>query len=77
MRKASGRYKSLAHQRLFTVDRQGNDRGIQYRTGIYFTETQQLRKIRPVFPGHYTAGSYHRQSRISPLLTSSKRWLLI
>jgi len=60
-----------------SVNQQGHDVGLQYRTGIYFTETQQLRKIRPVFPGHYTAGSYHRQSRISPLLTSSKRWLLI
>jgi methionine-S-sulfoxide reductase len=32
-----------------SVNRQGNDRGIQYRTGIYFTEMQQLREIRPVF----------------------------
>lgn len=32
-----------------SVNRQGNDRGIQYRTGIYFTEMQLLREIRPVF----------------------------
>ena len=32
-----------------SVNRQGNDRGIQYRTGIYFTETGQLREIRPVY----------------------------
>ena len=32
-----------------SVNRQGNDRGIQYRTGIYFTEMAQLREIRPVY----------------------------
>ena len=32
-----------------SVNRQGNDRGIQYRTGIYFTEMEQFREIRPVF----------------------------
>ena len=30
-----------------SVNRQGNDCGIQYRTGIYFTERAQLRGIRP------------------------------
>ena len=30
-----------------SVNRQGNDCGIQYRTGIYFTERAQLREIRP------------------------------
>lgn len=32
-----------------SVNRQGNDVGIQYRTGVYFTEMGQLREIRPVF----------------------------
>lgn len=32
-----------------SVNRQGNDCGIQYRTGIYFTERAQLREIRPVY----------------------------
>ena len=32
-----------------SVNRQGNDRGIQYRTGIYFIEMAQLREIRPVY----------------------------
>lgn len=32
-----------------SVNRQGNDRGIQYRTGIYYTEASQLREIRPVY----------------------------
>ena len=32
-----------------SVNRQGNDCGIQYRTGIYFTERAQLRGIRPHF----------------------------
>ena len=32
-----------------SVNRQGNDRGIQYRTGIYYTETEQLQEIRPVY----------------------------
>lgn len=32
-----------------SVNKQGNDRGIQYRTGIYYTEMAQLREIRPVY----------------------------
>ena len=32
-----------------SVNRQGNDCGIQYRTGIYFTEMAQLLEIRPVY----------------------------
>ena len=32
-----------------SVNRQGNDRGIQYRTGIYFTDAEQLQAIRPVY----------------------------
>ncbi len=32
-----------------SVNRQGHDEGIQYRTGIYYTEAEQLEKIRPVF----------------------------
>lgn len=32
-----------------SVNKQGNDRGIQYRTGIYFTDMAQLREIRPVY----------------------------
>lgn len=31
-----------------TVNRQGNDRGTQYRTGIYYTDPQDLASIRPV-----------------------------
>ena len=32
-----------------SVNRQGNDVGIQYRTGIYYTENAQLPTIRKVF----------------------------
>ena len=32
-----------------SVNRQGNDRGIQYRTGIYYTDSEQLQEIRPVY----------------------------
>ena len=31
-----------------SVNQQGNDRGIQYRTGIYYTEESQLPEIRAV-----------------------------
>ena len=32
-----------------SVNRQGNDRGIQYRTGIYYTEESQLPEIEAVY----------------------------
>ena len=32
-----------------SVIRQGNDRGIQYRTGIYYTEDEQIPEIESVF----------------------------
>ncbi len=32
-----------------SVNRQGNDRGIQYRTGIYYTDESQLPEIREVY----------------------------
>jgi len=32
-----------------SVNRQGNDRGIQYRTGIFYTEDEQLPTIQAVF----------------------------
>ena len=32
-----------------SVNRQGNDAGIQYRTGIYYTEEAQLERIRTVY----------------------------
>ena len=32
-----------------SVNRQGNDRGIQYRTGIYYTEDSQLPEIEEVY----------------------------
>lgn len=32
-----------------SVNRQGNDRGIQYRTGIYYTEEDQLPEIEAVY----------------------------
>ena len=32
-----------------SVNRQGNDRGIQYRTGIYYTEDSQLPEIEAVY----------------------------
>jgi methionine-S-sulfoxide reductase len=32
-----------------SVNRQGNDRGIQYRTGIYYAEKDQLDEIRQVY----------------------------
>jgi methionine-S-sulfoxide reductase len=32
-----------------SVNRQGNDSGVQYRTGIYYTEEDQLDEIRQVY----------------------------
>ena len=32
-----------------SVNQQGHDKGIQYRTGIYYTEEEQLEEIRPVY----------------------------
>ena len=32
-----------------SVNRQGNDRGIQYRTGIYYTDESQLPEIKAVY----------------------------
>ena len=32
-----------------SVNRQGHDEGIQYRTGVYYTDMGQLDEIRPVF----------------------------
>ena len=32
-----------------SVNRQGNDRGIQYRTGIFYSEDTQLDEIKPVY----------------------------
>ena len=32
-----------------SVNRQGNDRGVQYRTGIFYTDDSQLPVIRAVF----------------------------
>ena len=32
-----------------SVDRQGNDVGVQYRTGIYYTDESQLEEIRAVY----------------------------
>ena len=34
-----------------SVNRQGEDRGIQYRTGVYYTEASQLPEIEAVFRG--------------------------
>ena len=32
-----------------SINRQGNDRGIQYRTGIYYTDESQLPEIKTVY----------------------------
>ncbi len=32
-----------------SVNQQGHDKGVQYRTGIYYTEESQLSEIQPVF----------------------------
>ena len=32
-----------------SVNRQGNDRGVQYRTGIYYTESEQVPEIEKVY----------------------------
>ena len=32
-----------------SVNRQGHDQGIQYRTGVYYTDESQLQEIRAVF----------------------------
>ena len=32
-----------------SINRQGNDRGVQYRTGIYYTDESQLPEIKTVY----------------------------
>ena len=43
------------------VNRQGNDRGIQYRTGIYFTDPGQYPELRRPLRNFFSAEAYHQK----------------
>lgn len=50
-----------------SVDRQGNDRGIQYRTGIFYTDEGQLPVIRSVFDREQAKAGAPLQVLVEPL----------
>ena len=51
-----------------SVNRQGNDSGIQYRTGIYYTEDRQLPEIREVWGSEEKKAGAPLAVELSPLL---------
>lgn len=50
-----------------SVNRQGNDRGIQYRTGIYYTDPDQLAEIRPVYQAQEAESGQKLAVELEPL----------
>lgn len=50
-----------------SVNRQGNDRGIQYRTGIYYTDPDQLAEIRPVYQAQESKAGQKLAVELEPL----------
>lgn len=50
-----------------SVNRQGNDRGIQYRTGIYYTDPDQLAEIRPVYQAKEAESGQKLAVELEPL----------
>lgn len=50
-----------------SVNRQGNDRGTQYRTGIYYTSPQQLSQIEPVIASLERRLDRHVAIEIKPI----------
>ena len=51
-----------------SVNKQGEDRGIQYRTGIYYTEAGQLAEIRKVWQAEELKAGAPLAVELSPLL---------
>ncbi len=50
-----------------SVNRQGNDKGIQYRTGIYYTDEDQLPEIRAVWAGQEEKAGTKLAVELAPL----------
>ncbi len=50
-----------------SVNRQGNDRGIQYRTGIYYTSEDQLPEINAVYQAQEEAAGQKLAVEVEPL----------
>ena len=49
------------------VNQQGNDRGIQYRTGIYYTDREQLPLIRSVYDRQQAKAGAPLAVEVAPL----------
>ena len=50
-----------------SVNRQGNDRGIQYRTGIFYSEDTQLDEIKPVYASEESKAGKPLAVKLEPL----------
>ena len=50
-----------------SVNQQGHDRGIQYRTGIYYTEESQLQEIRAVYEAEEEKAGAKLAVEVEPL----------
>ena len=50
-----------------SVNRQGNDRGIQYRTGIFYSEDAQLDEIKPVYEAEQRKAGRPLAVQLEPL----------
>ncbi|MCR4672461.1 MAG: peptide-methionine (S)-S-oxide reductase MsrA [Lachnospiraceae bacterium] len=50
-----------------SVNRQGNDTGVQYRTGIYYTEPEQLGEIREVYAAQEKKAGEKLEVEVLPL----------
>ena len=50
-----------------SVNKQGNDRGIQYRTGIYYTDAAQLPEIQAVYGAHEARAGAKLAVELMPL----------
>ena len=42
----------------YSLNKQGGDEGIQYRTGVYYTDCHQLQEVRPFFIEKEREGGY-------------------
>lgn len=51
-----------------SVNRQGNDAGIQYRTGIYYTDPAQLAEIEAVYRDEAAKAGAHLAVELKPLI---------
>ena len=51
-----------------SVNQQGHDKGIQYRTGIYYTEEEQLPKIQSVYQAQEEKAGRKIAVEVSPLV---------